>query len=90
MTLFELPHSRISGKYLKAKQQGEKHIKKDYQMQSGRIQDQGEHDFITFKKAKVGHKLLRLQKPNFEASNFIGKCNTSIQKNHKLRLQLLL
>lgn len=53
MTLFELPNSRISGKYLKAKQQGGKHIKKNYQKQSLRTQDQGEYDFIMFKKPEV-------------------------------------
>lgn len=50
MTLTELPNSRISGKYLKVKQQGGKPIKNDYLKQSSRTQYQGENDFIMFKK----------------------------------------
>lgn len=45
---------------------------------------------LCLKNQRFVHKLLCLQKSIFEASDFIGKCNTSTQKNHKLRLQLLL
>lgn len=35
---------------------------------------------LCLRNQKFGHKLLSLQKPTFKASNFVGKCNISMQK----------
>lgn len=70
MTLSELPNSRISGKYLKARQQEEKHIKKNYQKWFSRTQDQGEYDCIMFKKPEVWARITKPAKARLWGQQF--------------------